>query len=127
MFKKSLPTPLDIVPPSGLFVRTPTGDVYYIKSGGRYSVTEIHLGSWGIDPIAITSTALLSIPSKGMIGFRDGTLCKDFGDGKMYLISDSKKRQIQSPSVFNALGGTKRCLVVPSEYLKIHVEGDPLD
>lgn len=128
VFKKNKPTlPLDIVPPSGMFVKAPSGQAWYVKSGGRYSVSEIHLSSWGVNPVPITNTALLLVPEKGKIGFRDGTLCQDFADGKMYLISDSQKRQIRNPAVFEALGGHKACLSVPTDYLRVHLEGEPID
>jgi hypothetical protein len=125
--KKQISLPLDIVPPSGLFVKSPSGQAWYVKAGGRYSVSEIHLQSWGVNPVAITNTALLLVPERGRIGFRDGTVCKDFGDGKMYLISDSKKRLIANPAVYEALGGDKVCHSVPSEYLRVHEEGDSID
>lgn len=117
---------LDIIPPSGIFVRAPDYSVYYIKSGSRYTVTEIHLDSWDARVFPITATALLPIPIAGKLGFRDGTLVKDFADGKMYLISDSKRRQVTDPSVFEALGGEKRMISVPSEYIRIHLEGETL-
>jgi hypothetical protein len=128
VFKKNKPTlPLDIVPPSGLFVKAPGGQVWYVKAGGRYSVSDIHLASWGVTPVSITNTALLLVPERGKIGFRDGTVCQDFGDGRMYLISDSKKRLIANPAVYEALGGDKVCHSVPSEYLRVHAEGDSID
>jgi hypothetical protein len=127
MFKKKSPPTLDIVPPSGLFVKTPNGDTFYVKGGSRYSISDIHLESWGTTPIPVTATALLTVPLAGKIGFRDGSLCKDFGNGKMYLISDSRKRPIASPAIYEALGGDRACFVVSSTYLQIHAEGDPLD
>jgi|SRR6478735_4155925 len=124
---RSKQPPLDIVPPSGIFVRTPDLDVFYIKGGKAYGITEIHLRSWDAPVFPITRTALLNIPVEGKLGFRDGTLVKDFADGKMYLISDSKRRQITNPETFEALGGKKRLRTVPSEYLNIHPEGEHLD
>jgi hypothetical protein len=120
-------TRLDIMPPSGIFVRTPDQEAYYIKSGRAYTITEIHLRSWDAHVIPITAMALLPLlPIEGKLGFRDGTLVKDFADGKMYLVSDSKRRQITDPSVFEALGGEKRMISVPSEYIRMHLEGETL-
>jgi hypothetical protein len=119
--------PLDILPPSGIFVRTPDQEAYYVKSGKAYEVSEIHLRSWDASVIPITAMALLPLlPIAGKLGFRDGTLVKDFADGKMYLISDSQRRQITDPRVFEALGGEKRMVSVPSEYIKMHPEGETL-
>jgi len=124
---RSKQPPLDIVPPSGIFVRTPDLSVFYIKGGKAYAITEIHLRSWNTDVFPITRTALLNVPIEGKLGFRDGTLVKDFADGKMYLISDSKRRQITNPATFEALGGKRRLVTAPTEYLRIHPEGESLD
>jgi hypothetical protein len=40
----------------------------------------------------------------GKLGFRDGTLIKNIADGKMYLISQNKKRHIVSPDTFTKYG-----------------------
>jgi len=40
----------------------------------------------------------------GKLGFRDGTLIKNIADGKMYLISQNKRRQIVDPDTFNKYG-----------------------
>jgi hypothetical protein len=125
--RRKKPAPLDIIPPSGIFVQTPKNEKFFIKGGSRYVVSDIHFSSWAAPLISVTNTALLTVPIAGKIGFRDGTVCKDFGSGKMYLISDSKKRQIRNPDAFDALGGSKACINVSSEYLKIHEEGEPID
>lgn len=40
----------------------------------------------------------------GKLGFRDGTLIKDISNGKLYLVSQNKKRHIVSPDIFNKYG-----------------------
>jgi len=60
----------------------------------------------------------------GTLGFRDGTLIKDISDGKIYLISDSKRRHIIDPAVLNWLD-TEMIRAGQKEVL-IHEEGEPL-
>jgi hypothetical protein len=126
MFGKKKHAPLDAVPPNGVFVRDPQGAAWFIK-GGKLKVSEIHLSSWSVDPIPVTATSLLHLPEIGKIGFRDGTLCRDFGDGRIYLISDQKRRQVRNPSTYESLGGDRKCMSVPTEYIRVHELGEPLD
>ena len=51
----------------------------------------------------------------GKLGFRDGTLIKNIADGKMYLISQNKKRHIVSPDVFTKYGLDRSRLIEVSE------------
>jgi hypothetical protein len=119
--------PLDATPPNGVFVRTPDFKLYYVKAGQALIIAEVPFESWGMDAIPVTRMAMQAIEmTDRRIGFRDGTLVKDFADGIMYLISDSKRRRIENPDVFEALGGKKRLMTVPSEYIRLHVEGEPI-
>jgi len=70
--------------------------------------------------------AFRSLESGGRLGFRDGTLVKDFGSGTIYLISNSRKRPITDPAIYESLGGVSDTLTVASEYLTIHKDGEPL-
>jgi hypothetical protein len=51
-----------------------------------------------------TDASLVNIKLAGKLGFRDGTLIKNIADGKMYLISQNKRRHIVDPEVFNKYG-----------------------
>ena len=118
--------PLDAPPPSGIFVRTPSGHAYYVKDGRALSVSEIHLDSWRPHVIQITEMAFRTLEPGGKLGFRDGTLVKDFGDGRIYLISDSKRCHVTDPIAYEALGGRKWEITAPSEYLRVHPEGEEI-
>lgn len=117
---------LDTLPPSGIFIRTPGGGLYFVRNGQALAVSEIAFSTWNARAIGVTEMAFRALEHGGRIGFRDGTLVRDFGDGTIYLISNSRKRQITDPRIYEQLGGDAECLVVPSEYLKIHKEGEPL-
>jgi hypothetical protein len=124
MLKKQ--APFDGVPPSGIFIRRKSGEAYYVKASIAHPVSEIHLQSWSAKPVLVTEMAFATLTIGKKIGFRDGTVVKDFADGIMYLISDSKRRKITSPDALAALGGKKASMLVPSEYILVHEEGEPL-
>jgi hypothetical protein len=125
-WKKKVRPPLDAVPPSGVFLRTPTGRVYMSKGGKRYEIAEVPLASWNANVLPVTEMAIRTLEDGGKLGFRDGTLVKDFSDGRIYLISDSRRRLITNPDLFEQLGGDEAMMVVPSEYIKLHREGEEL-
>ena len=117
---------LDLVPPSGVFVETPDHQVWYIKGGKKYPIGSVPFQSWHSDAIPVSHLAVKDLDQGTKLGFRDGTLVKDFGDGILYLISDSKRRRIEDESAYNALGGKKLTTTVPSEYIRMHKEGEPI-
>jgi hypothetical protein len=81
--------------------------------------------SWNL-PIIKTNDHLLSkLISAGTLGFRDGSLVKDVSDGKIYLISDSKRRHIIDPDVFKWLD--IQIIKVGQKEIFVHEEGEPLD
>ena len=51
----------------------------------------------------------------GKLGFRDGTLIKNIADGKMYLISQNKKRHIVDPDSFIKYGIDRSKVIEVSE------------
>jgi len=63
----------------------------------------------------------------GKLGFRDGTLIKDISDGKIYLISQNKRRHITSPDVFDNFGLDRSKIVeVSSDEVAMHLLGENL-
>ena len=63
----------------------------------------------------------------GVIGFRDGTLIKDISSGKIYLVSDYKKRHVVSPDILPQLGYTNRdVILVSGREASVHQEGEVL-
>jgi hypothetical protein len=124
--KKSKNTRLDLIPPSGLFVRTPAMKIFFSKAGGLFEVSEIHFPSWNAEALPVLPLALKDLPIKGKLGFRDGTLVKDFVGGRIYLISDSKKRLIADPGALAQLGGEQSVITVPSWAIELHMDGEEI-
>ena len=109
MFKRrKTQTPLTTEPtvyPDGVCVETPQG-VYLIKGQKRYRVpTQRILDSWGF-PLIVQTTeeALRHYKVAARLGFRDGSLIYNIADGKMYLVSNNKRRHITSPDALELLG-----------------------
>lgn len=127
--RRQEPRPTSPIPyPDGLMVDT--GEVtYYIKGGRKYPVfSKRVLDSWAITPILSSEVAVSRIPKgTGYLGFRDGTLIHNFADGKLYLISGNKRRQITSPDVFQRYGIKRDSAIVVSEdEVALHAEGEPI-
>ena len=113
--------------PSGIAVKTDTG-IYWIKDNKRYRlISERAAKSWKFVEVKATDQALSTIKLVGKLGFRDGTLIKNIADGKMYLISQNKRRHILSPDVFDKYGLDRSLLIEVSEIeTNMHEIGDSL-
>lgn len=96
-------------------VKTTTG-TYWIKDGKKYKlISDRAAKSWSFVEANATDTAIAHIKLAGKLGFRDGTLIKDISDGKLYLISQNKKRHIKDPDIFNKYGLDRSKLIEVSE------------
>jgi hypothetical protein len=90
--------------PSGIAVRTEK-NVYWIKDGKRFRlISERAVESWAFTIVHATEAALAGSKVVGKLGFRDGTLIKNIADGKIYLISQNKRRHVVDPDTFDRYG-----------------------
>ena len=111
--------------PSGLIAQTDQG-YFYIKGQKKFKfVSDNAMRSWNLPVIKTTSDILNKYVSAGILGYRDGTLVKDISDGRIYLISDSKRRLIVEPEVFEWLPGDIK--EVGRKEISIHTQGDVLE
>ena len=111
--------------PSGLIAHTEKG-YYYIKGKKRFKfVSERAMITWGLPVITTLEEKLAGITIFGVLGLRDGTLVKDISDGKIYLISDSKRRHVTNPDVL--LWMNSSIIEVSQKDISVHVEGDPIN
>lgn len=113
--------------PSGIAVKTDKA-TYWIKDGKKYRlISDRAEKSWSFTIVNATESALYNIKTVGKLGFRDGTLIKNIADGKMYLISQNKRRHIVSPDSFDIYGlDRSRVMEVSDEETKMHELGDVL-
>lgn len=122
MFKKKKSKSLSVrneptVYPDGVCVETPQG-VYLIKGQKRYRVpTQRILDSWAF-PLIVETTeeALRNYKVAARLGFRDGSLIYNIADGKMYLVSNNKRRHITSPDALELLGVDRSRVVNVSNF-----------
>ena len=111
--------------PSGLIAHTEKG-YYYVKGKKRFKfVSERAMVTWGLPVITTLEEKLAGITIFGVLGLRDGTLAKDISDGKIYLISDSKRRHVTNPDVL--LWMNSSIIEVSQKDISVHVEGDPIN
>jgi hypothetical protein len=110
--------------PSGLIAQTEKG-YFYIKGSKKFKfVSDRAMLSWTLPVIKTTDDKISGIPTSGLLGFRDGTLVKNIADGKIYLISDSKRRHITDPDVLEWLD--TEIVRAGEKEISIHPEGDKL-
>jgi hypothetical protein len=101
--------------PSGLAVKTDKG-IYWVKDNKRYRlISDRAAKSWAFTTVNATEQAVSGMKLVGKLGFRDGTLIKNIADGKMYLISQNKKRHIVDPDAFNRYGLDRKLIIEVSE------------
>ena len=101
--------------PSGLAVKTDKA-IYWVKDGKRYKlISDRAADSWCFTTVNATEQAVAGMKLVGKLGFRDGTLIKNIADGKMYLISQNKKRHIVDPDSFDRYGLNRKYVIEVSE------------
>ena len=127
MRKRFIPKePVDY--PSGICVKTEKG-TYYIKGGKRHPFTSSRiLKSWNFFYIVSGSEeAVKQFSISSPMRFRDGSLIKDMKDGRIYLISDGKKRQVTNPDFLKMMNLTGRDIMVVSHAeADLHAVGDDI-
>ena len=126
-FQKSPTKPLQThnpVVPSGLIAHTQNG-YYYIKGSKRFKfVSDRAMKSWVLPVIKTTEDKISKFAISGTLGFRDGTLIQDVSDGKIYLISDSKRRHVVEPDVLEWLDS--EIIKAGQKEIFVHAEGENL-
>jgi hypothetical protein len=113
--------------PSGLAVKTDKA-TYWIKDGKRFKlISDRAVMSWMFTTVEATETAVAGIKLAGKLGFRDGTLIKNIADGKIYLISQNKKRHIVDPDSFDKFGLDRSKVIEVSAFeVSMHELGENL-
>jgi len=117
MLKKKQPPKIinPVLLPSGLAVKTETG-IYWVKDGKRFKlISDRAAKSWSFNTVVALEKAVGSMKIAGKLGFRDGTLIKNIADGKMYLVSQNKRRHIVDPDSFNKYGLNRSDIIEVSE------------
>lgn len=101
--------------PSGIAVKTESG-TYWIRDGKKYKlVSDRAEKTWSFVTVLATDLAISEIKLAGKLGFRDGALIKNIADGKIYLISQNKRRHITTPDFFNQFGFDKNSIIEVSD------------
>lgn len=124
--KKLSPRPTKPVDyPSGLLVETERA-TYYIKGTRRYRLFSRRvIDSWGLTPVRGSERSVGNLTlSKAPLGFRDGTLIHNIADGRLYLVSESKRRQIVSPDALERFGWSwDDAVMVSDDEANLHEKG----
>ena len=118
VFKKK-PSPKTVIDPtvfpSGIAVKTESA-TYWIKDNKRFKlISQRAADSWCFTTVKATEKAVVPMKLAGKLGFRDGTLIKNIADGKMYLVSQNKRRHIVDPDSFDKYGLDRNQVIEVSE------------
>ncbi len=113
--------------PSGIAVKTDKA-TYWIKDGKRFKlISDRAAKSWSFTTVNAKESALSTTKVVGKLGFRDGTLIKNIADGKLYLISQNKRRHIVDPDSFTKYGLDRSLIIEVSEAeVNMHNLGEQL-
>lgn len=113
--------------PYGLFIVTEAG-FFLIRENCRLRLkSERVVASWSAPLVVSSEAAVKHLPILRTIGFRDGSLVKDFVSGKVYLISKNKKRLLTSPDVYTKYGLNKELIIEASlDEVNLHEDGEVL-
>jgi hypothetical protein len=103
------------------------GDDYYLVKNQKLLrfFSKRVFGSWMLDYVEVGPQALAHLRKSGVVGFRDGSLVKNFVDGKMYLVSDNKKCLVTNPDVVTFLGN--RWIDASDAEINLHDDGEQID
>jgi hypothetical protein len=96
----------------------------YVKNQKVYKFTSNRAyWSWYLDSVIVDS--LPELESGGTLGFRDGTLIQNAKDGRIYLISNARRRLLTAPLGDYGFDFSEVIEVSDTE-IDFHTEGDPL-
>ncbi|CAB4185771.1 hypothetical protein UFOVP1119_117 [uncultured Caudovirales phage] len=111
--------------PSGLIAHTEKG-YFYVKGKKRFKfISDKAMNSWNLPVIDTKELMMSEYPISGVVGFRDGSLLKDISDGKIYLVSDNKRRHVVEPDVLEWINTP--VIQAGQKEIFVHAEGDKLD
>lgn len=107
------------------------GDYYLVKRGKRYKfVSQRAFESWNLPAIRVASVDIAGSATEygGILGFRDSTLLENIADGRLYVISNNRRRHVRNPDWLFDYGLLDGDVVLASQSeIEVHEEGDPLD
>jgi hypothetical protein len=90
-------------------------------------ISERAESSWSFPTVLATEAAVVSMKVVGKLGFRDGTLIKNIADGRMYLVSQNKRRHIKDPDIFDRYGlDRSKVIEVSDAEAEMHELGEDL-
>lgn len=114
-------------PISGMFYSTEKG-YFYVKSSKRYKVySKRCLDSWSPSLIETDFVNISHIQYAGILGFRDGTIIHNLANGKIYVVSDSKKLHLKTPDVFPEGWIEANKVLVSDQEAELHKDGIEID
>jgi len=126
-FKKKSPNKIVYNPvvPSGLIALTEKGH-FYVKGKKRFRfISDRAMLSWSLPIVKTKESIMASYPASGVLGFRDGSLVQDISDGKIYLISDNKRRHVIEPNVLEWI--ESEVIKAGQKEIAVHEEGEPIE
>lgn len=113
--------------PAGMIVAANSG-TYFVAKAGLYRLpTERVIQSWSLPVVKTSDAAIAHMQVLGVKGFRDYTLIQDRSNGRLYLVSGSRLRQIKERAIMDRYGLLwKNVVQVSPDEVALHNIGDDL-
>ena len=111
---------------SGLVYMVHNEPVYIKKDKFYFFISPRALDSWRLDAVNISGRLpAMTQTEGGTLGFRDGSLIQNAKDGRIYLISDSKRRLLTAPLGDYGFDYSQVIEVSDAE-IQFHTEGEDI-
>jgi hypothetical protein len=113
--------------PSGICVKV-SEDYYYVKGSSLYRlISQRAAESWAVPVAEGREINISEYKIAASMGFRDGTLIQNISDGKLYLISGSKRRLVTDPDVLDWYGlNLGNIVLVSDKEASAHADGEDI-
>lgn len=124
-------TSTTIAPQGQLYQLTTNGAVFYIQDGKRHPIFDasvLNARFKGKSIRHITPVEMEQFAEGAPVKLPDGVLIKTIDSPVVYVVSEGKRREIPSESVFTSFGYQwKNIIDIPQSVLNLHPLGEPLE
>ncbi|NQU77709.1 hypothetical protein HQ544_03355 [Candidatus Falkowbacteria bacterium] len=115
-------------PTGGLLRDNVSGAIYWVKDGEKRLITDwsvININFKGYVATNVTGGELEKYTTGSSVKIKDGTLIKSPAKSSVYVISEGKRRPIESGKTFIEMGYKwENIKVVPQHVVNLHPEGE---
>jgi len=118
--------------PKGILVKSDNASIYYVKHGIKHLLLDesVWIENFNSqEPLYVSQAVLNSYLNGDPLKLKDGALVKST-DGKIYVFSNGKKKQVMSENTVKKMYGISSVASLPlasNQVLELTDSGDPID